>query len=69
MSNNYCKSKVTLHLKPIQQKNNILAQIDKAAKRTPLCHASSQGSMAEVINIMHDCYILEKTKRKKQLSL
>ena len=44
--------------------HNVLAQIGKAAKRITLYHASSQGCMAGVINIMHGCYTSKKTKKK-----
>ena len=46
--------------------HNVLAQIGKAAKRITLYHASSQGCMAEVINIMHGCYTSKKAKKKKK---
>ena len=45
--------------------HNVLAQIGKAAKRITFYHASSQGCMAGVINIMHGCYTSKKAKRKK----
>ena len=41
-----------------------MVQIGKAAKRVTLYHASSQGCMAGVINIMHGCYISKKAKKK-----
>ena len=46
--------------------HNVLAQIGKAAKRITLYHASSQGGMAGVINIMHGCYTSKKAKKKKR---
>ena len=51
--------------------HNVLAQIGKAGKRITLYHASSQGCMARVINIMHGCYTSKKAKKKekKQLNL
>ena len=46
--------------------HNVLAQIGKAAKRITLYHASSQGCMAGVINIMHGCYTSKKAKKKRK---
>ena len=46
--------------------HNVLAQIGKAAKRITLYHASSQGCMAGVINIMHGCYTSKKAKKKEK---
>ena len=46
-----------------------MAQIGEVAKRITLNHASSQGSIAGVINTMHSCNTSKKTKQKKQLNL
>ena len=46
--------------------HNVLAQIEKAGKRIALYHASSQGCMARVINIMHGCYTSKKAKKKRK---
>ena len=43
-----------------------MVQIGKAAKRITLYHASSQGCMAGVINIMHGCYTSKKAKKKEK---
>ena len=43
-----------------------MVQIGKAAKRITLYHASSQGCMAGVINIMHGCYTSKKAKKKRK---
>ena len=49
-----------------EKTHNVLVQIGKAAKRITLYHASSQGCMARVINIMHGCYTSKKAKKKRK---
>ena len=45
-----------------------MVQIGKAAKRITLYHASSQGCMAGVINIIYGCYTSKKAKKKRKKS-
>ena len=43
-----------------------MVQKGKAAKRITLYHASSQGCIAGVNNIMHGCYTSKKARKKKK---
>ena len=64
ISNNQIKNRITIVAILKEKTHNVLVQKGKAAKRITLYHASSQGCIAGVINIMHGCYTSKKARKK-----